>query len=133
MSRVFRRYLLFQLPDAAAGGLVVTLLVHFDVVSPRVGGLIFALWVLKELVLFPFVRSAYEQSSPHGTEALVGAEGVVTAALGEDGMAGFVRVGSELWRARPASETEPPPIGASIRVDAVEGYTLVVSPARRSG
>lgn len=128
MMRVFRRYLLFQLPDAAAGGFVVLLLVHNEVVSSELGWLLFALWLAKELALFPLVRRAYEPMSPHGTEALVGARGFVTAMPVNDGETGFVRIGPELWRASAAQGEGLPPIGTSVCVQSVEGFTLRVSP-----
>ena len=128
MTTVFRRYLLFQLPDAAAGGLVAMLLVHNEWVSPLVGWLLFALWIGKELALFPLVRRAYEPMSPHGTAALVGERGVVTALPESPGAAGFIRIGAELWRAAPASGGALPPIGTSVCVERVDGYTLLITP-----
>lgn len=127
--RVFRRYLLLQLPDLAAAGLGAALLVGFDVVTPRVGWLLFAGWVAKELLFFPLLRRAYEPSAPHGTAALVGARGVVTSPLSHAGDEGFVRIGSELWRARALPGDAAAEVGAPIRVEAVDGYTLVVAPA----
>jgi membrane protein implicated in regulation of membrane protease activity len=123
--RVLRRYLLFQLPDAAAGAVVLALLVNFDVISPPVGWVLFAVWIGKEIALYPLVRRAYEPTPETVTELLIGRTGVVTAALDENG---FVRVGPELWRARSAPGAAVAPVGTVVRVDAVDGYTVEVSP-----
>jgi membrane protein implicated in regulation of membrane protease activity len=124
-GRIIRRYMLFQIPDAAAGALVLLLLVHNDFVSPNLAWVLFALWIGKEVALFPLVRRAYEPSGPTGTDALIGSTGVVTAPLAENG---FVRVGSELWRARAASGVATPEVGATVRIESVEGYTMLVAP-----
>jgi membrane protein implicated in regulation of membrane protease activity len=122
---VLRRYLLFQLPDASAGALVLMLLVHFEVISVPVGWALFAVWIGKEIALYPLVRRAYEPSSASVTDALIGRTGVVTAALEENG---YVRVGPELWRARANPGVAAPPIGAQVRIEAVDGYTISVVP-----
>ena len=59
-----------------------------------------------------------------GKEEMLGAEGVVTAALSVQGE-GMVRVHGELWRAAAAS---PVPEGALVRVTRVEGLKLFVEP-----
>jgi len=59
-----------------------------------------------------------------GKEEMLGAEGVVTAALPAQGE-GMVRVHGELWRAAASS---PVPEGALVRVTRVEGLKLFVEP-----
>jgi membrane-bound serine protease (ClpP class) len=62
-----------------------------------------------------------------GSEELVGLAGVVTAL---DGPEAWVRVHSELWRAR---SREPLREGARVRVTAVDGLTLQVAPVDTQG
>jgi len=59
-----------------------------------------------------------------GKEEMLGAEGVVTAALPAQGE-GMVRVHGELWRAAASS---PVPEGALVRITRVEGLKLFVEP-----
>ena len=103
------------------------LLVHNEVVSVTLGWVLFALWIGKELALFPLVRRAYEPMAPHGTAALVGERGVVTAMPADGGEIGYVRIGPELWRAMPVEGEALPAIGTPVRIEAVEGYTLRVA------
>jgi membrane-bound serine protease (ClpP class) len=59
-----------------------------------------------------------------GKEEMLGAEGVVTAALPAEGE-GMIRVHGELWRAAASS---PVPEGTLVRVTRVEGLKLFVEP-----
>jgi membrane-bound serine protease (ClpP class) len=59
-----------------------------------------------------------------GREEMLGAEGVVTAALPAQGE-GMIRVHGELWRAAASS---PVPEGTLVRVTRVEGLKLFVEP-----
>ncbi len=136
---VLRRYLLFQIPELLAGGIVLLLLVRLDFLSIALGWILFAGWVLKEAALYPFIRRAYEPSSPMGGKAMVGAIGLVavpasatsgsrsTAADHRSGWQGRVQIGPELWNARLAPGSEPVSLGSQVRVEAVEGLTLIVS------
>lgn len=56
---------------------------------------------------------------------LVGCTATVRAALDPVGQ---VYVQGALWRARPAEEGAPVPSGSRVRVDAVDGLTLIVEP-----
>ncbi len=58
-----------------------------------------------------------------GPEALIGAEGVVVLPCRPDGQ---VRLGGELWHARCDEGAD---VGDRVRVDRLEGLTLVVTPA----
>jgi len=84
-----------------------------------------AAFVAKDLVLFPFVRHAYEVEMRENGSHLVGTTACVEQALDPEG---WVRLGSELWRAR-ATEGEAFPIGTRVSVEAVEGLTLRVTAA----
>ncbi len=117
---------------------MLLLLVRMDYLSSGLAWLLFAGWVLKEIVLFPTLRIAYEPSNPIGGEALIGAIGRVavpaTAASGSPGFAegrgggwqGRVQIGPELWNARLALGSQPVSLGSPVRVEAVEGLTLIV-------
>jgi membrane-bound ClpP family serine protease len=106
-------------------GLLV-LLVHWWDLAPRLAFLFMALWVLKDLALYRFVRKAYEPRSGGGAGALVGALATTRDRLEPDG---YVLVGHELWRARLREGVVER--GAQVRVLAVRGLTLVVEVAER--
>ncbi len=124
LRTVLSRYVLFQLPELLLVGMALLILVGLNVLSVNLGWLLLALWLLKEVVLFPFVRRAYEPSDPGGTAALLGATGVVTQRLD---LAGTVRIGPELWTARLEAGSDPAEVGTTVCVKSVEGLTLHVA------
>ena len=88
-----------------------------------------ALWIVKDLALFPILRIAYEPAGGSGgAENLIGALGIVSADLDPEG---WVRIGAERWRARVSREHAPVPAGSTVRVTAVDGLLLRVEPAPR--
>jgi membrane-bound ClpP family serine protease len=92
------------LPDWAAAGII-------------------GLWVIKDAVMFPFVRIAYQPGSGGGAASLVGARGTAQDALRPSG---YVRVSAELWRAELPPGAAPVEPGDRVRVLGVHGLTLVV-------
>lgn len=121
-ARTFRRYLAFQAAGWVVAVLAAILSVHLGLLGPAVAAVIVLAWVVKDLVLYRFVRHAYETEDASPTERLVGAVAVVERDLAPEGM---VRLGRELWTARGAGDDEMK-TGARVRVVAVEGLVLIV-------
>jgi membrane protein implicated in regulation of membrane protease activity len=61
-----------------------------------------------------------------GTSALVGRSAKVVEEVTDDG--GKVRIGGELWSARPYDESQVIPAGSTVDVFAIEGATALVHP-----
>jgi membrane protein implicated in regulation of membrane protease activity len=127
--RVFARYLAAEVPSWIVLGVVLAVLMHAWDLSGRAVAITLGLWVLKDLALFPALRIAYEPGGGSGgAENLIGELAVVSVALDPEG---WVRIGSERWRARAAQQHAPLPVGAEVRVLAIEGLLLRVEPAPR--
>jgi hypothetical protein len=62
------RYAMFQLPGTIGVSLLLAALVRWGGLAPRTAALLLALWVLKDLALFPFVRRAYQTRGGGGGE-----------------------------------------------------------------
>jgi len=86
---------------------------------------LFALWIAKDLALYPILRVGYEDPSPDISEQLVGALGSVRDDLEPEG---WVRVGAELWRARCPTRDAPLRVDTTVRVTEVDGLVLEVEP-----
>jgi len=61
-----------------------------------------------------------------GTSALVGRAAKVVEEITDD--SGKVRIGGELWSARPYDESRVIPVGSTVDVFAIEGATALVHP-----
>ena len=126
-SRVLAKYLLFQVPGWVGAVTVLWALVRWWELDPWLAVVLFGLWLLKDIVLFPVLRVGYESRAGGAEAVLVGASGVAQDDLRSDRV-GYVRVGAELWRARlvgGGAEAEIPQ-GASVRVTALRDMTLIV-------
>jgi membrane-bound ClpP family serine protease len=114
---LYARYLLFEWGHLTA---------------PLAWGLL-GLWVLKDALMFPVTKVAYETPHrPHGPEALLGevavAQGPITSWGAGD--SGWVLVRGELWRAHSREGTAAVAQGDRVRVVEARGHVLVVeSPA----
>lgn len=123
---VVARYTLFQIPGwVVVGGLAWGSREWFGV-SDVVALAAFVLWVVKDVVLFPFVRRAYEPDG--GGDAASALLGAVAVAQEELAPSGYVRLRAELWRAELGPERPPVPAGGRVRVTGLRGLTLLVEP-----
>jgi membrane-bound ClpP family serine protease len=125
-----QRYLLFQVPGWLLVSTVVFLLFRSAVVSRNTALVLVALWVVKDLVLYPMFKGAYRKQHNAGDAGLIGLEAVAVDGLDPSG---FVRVRGERWRARVAPGAAPIAAGTRVRVLAVEGLTLTVTAAEATG
>jgi membrane-bound serine protease (ClpP class) len=80
------------------------------------------------IILMRLVMKSRKWKVSTGAEELVGETGEVTEPVGPAGNFGMVFVHGELWRAA-ASDGQPIPKGARIRVAKVKGLTLEVEPS----
>lgn len=126
---LYARYAIFQLPGMFFAGIVLTLLVQWGQLTPTLAWVLFALWVLKDLLMFPVTKIAYETPHrPHGPDALLGEEAVAQDAITCEGSgeAGWVLVRGELWRALAREGTTPVAQGDRVRIVETRERVLVV-------
>lgn len=120
--RVIARYIAFNIPGLVLVSIVVFLLQHWNIISVGLAWLLLALWMIKDAVLFPFTRTAYEDPPSSGPQGLVGSEGVASTDLDPKGL---VVVQGERWQAftRDGGLIER---HRSVRVCDTRGIILVV-------
>jgi membrane protein implicated in regulation of membrane protease activity len=129
ISPVFWRYLGFQIPGFCLAAIALILLARWTSLSELAAWVLFAMWVAKDLALYPWARVGYEsRPGPTGSEAMLGATGTAVTPLAPDAT-GRVRVGAEHWRAHLAHGAATLTAGALVRVVEVKGLTLVVEEA----
>lgn len=120
------RYLILQVPGWVLTAAVLFALWEWAGLRFAIAAGLFSLWVAKDLLLYPLLRSAYESDGRTGAEQLVGEHGV---ARGELAPQGFVLVRGELWRAEARRGSAAIPAGKAVRVVAARRLTLVVEAA----
>lgn len=123
------RYWLFQIP-----GWVITITLLVGLAQSMdlpiwAGILVMALSVLKDAILYPFLKPGYERNVKTGIARLVGGRGVVKQTLDPEG---FVQVAGELWMARASQGGQSIPAGTRVLIEASDGMTLIVSEAKSS-
>jgi membrane protein implicated in regulation of membrane protease activity len=124
-QRTFVRYVAFQLPGWALAAGVAWWLAASAGLAPWLAGLGWTLFVIKDFVLYRFVRESYAVSDPAAAALLVGRTGIARERIDP---AGYVRVGAELWRAELAPGASAIDADAPVRVCDVRGLTLIVEP-----
>lgn len=97
------------------------------------GGALIALGIVSAVAFYFITRKviAAHRGRPvrTGTEELVGSVGEARSGLDPDGQ---VYLAGAIWAARLASGDRPVRLGDKVRVEAVEGLTLVVRPQAQS-
>ncbi|MDQ2631358.1 MAG: hypothetical protein M3Y75_10390 [Actinomycetota bacterium] len=99
-----------------------------DIADYAGGGLI-ALGILSGITFYFVSRKVWEAHRNErvrtGSEEMIGASAEARTSIEPEGQ---VWIGGALWRARLAAGASPVRVGGRVRVEAVEGLTLVVHP-----
>jgi membrane protein implicated in regulation of membrane protease activity len=123
--RTLLRYTLFQIPDLILLSLGLAAAVRWWGLPVLAAYGLAAVWIAKDIILFPVLRIAYEPDASSNVDGMHGALGVVTQPLVP---VGYVKLGSELWKAELVSGSGSLSAGSTIRVVEVRGLTLIVEP-----
>ena len=120
----WQKYALFQIPGWLAAAVILLGLVEWISLSPWAASGLFALWFIKDIAMYPLVRSAYQSNVKTGAEQLVGKKGMAQSSIDPRGM---VRVRGELWQAETESSERRIEPNSKVNVTAARGLTLIVS------
>jgi len=121
----WKRYLLFQIPGWIIATAVVTSLWYWRILPLWLSVLCFSVWLLKDLLLYPLTRTAYETAAKTGPAALVGTKGVAEGNLAPDG---YIRIRGELWRAVSEPADQMIFAGTQVEILSAEGMRVYVRP-----
>ncbi len=121
---VYGRYVLMNIPGLVGLVLLLIIIEGFFLLSGWIFWMLIALWVFKDVALFPFVWQSYLPNEATMTGTMIGKRGVVTKRLDPSG---YVQVRGELWRAERigGSAIEE---GRPVRIKKMEGLLLYVEP-----
>ncbi len=122
-SRTIARYTLFQIPVLILLSLGLGAAVRWWDLPVLVAFGLVAAWIAKDVIMYPILCVAYQSGGSGGVYEIHGALGVVVQPLAPSG---YVRLGSELWRAELVTNSGSVSVGSAIRVVEVRGLTLLV-------
>lgn len=69
---------------------------HYIGFDWKIFWIVLLIWIIKDILMFPFIWRSYDTSSDNKVHGLKGKKGTVTRRLDPEG---YVRIGGELWRA----------------------------------
>ena len=124
MKSTFGRYVLLQIPGWIMAALLLWGAQQWLAVSLWFIGVGLSAWILKDFVLYPLVRTAYQSDVKTGIEQLIGDIGIVQSELAPRGK---VRVRGELWSAEIAPGSQPLARGEPVRILGAQGVILIVA------
>ena len=107
--------------------LVLLLVRHYQMISIWGALICFVAWVVKDWILYPWLKSAYEISTRTGSKTLIGHKGVAESHLAPEGL---IRVRGELWRAVASPRDLAIRTGIAVEIINTDGMTLFVRPVK---
>ena len=124
-SKILLRYFLLQLPGIFFIAALIIFLYLIKAVSFKVIWIVLAVWVIKDIVLYPFLWRSYDLSPNSGKYQMIGQRGVALEAINPTG---YVMVKGESWSARLKNKKSVIRKDEPVYVSDVQGLTLIVRP-----
>jgi membrane-bound ClpP family serine protease len=119
------KYALVQVVDLALLIVVLLFLDEWLDIPTWFTVALIAFWIIKDVLLFPLLRRAYEGSSTKDDDIMTGATGVARERLAPSG---YVWIKGELWLAEVAVSGQVIEPGKAVKVLSRRGLTLLVVP-----
>ena len=126
MMSVPQRYFLIQVPGWILAAIILYALHRLLAVPLWLAAILMVADIVKDVVLFPYLRRAYETTESMPAERLIGERAVIRQALTPEG---YVQVRGELWRARSVDPETPTDSGSGVVIVGAQGTLLDVAPA----
>ncbi len=120
---IYLRYILLNIPEFVAMILILVVIQYWIVIPVWLLWSIIGFWIVKDVVLFPFIWRAYDWDRAGRSRSMIGECGIAKEILAPSG---YIQVHGELWRAERLGEGPPIEAGHSVRVKKMEGLTLFV-------
>ena len=121
-ARIMQRYMLLQAPGVLILVLVLILVRQWINLSTLFICSLVALWVAKDIILFPFLWRAYDRDQQN---QMIGARGIAEERLAPSG---YVYIHGELWQAEVMKGYPPIERGETVHVRGINGLKLLVQP-----
>ena len=124
-ARIYWRYILLNIPAMVLIILAIILVQKWITMPIWLSLTIIFIWLIKDVILFPFVWRAYDWERPGRSRSMIGKQGITRERLAPSG---YVLVQGELWKAESAEAGQSIESGKFVRVVKMEGLKLFVIP-----
>jgi membrane protein implicated in regulation of membrane protease activity len=124
---IYIRYILLNIPGLAAVILILIVVQYWVVLPAWLIGSIIGFWIVKDVLLFPFVWRAYDGEQTGQSRSMIGERAIARKRLAPTG---YVRIHGELWRAEKIGDGPPIEIGQTVKIVKMKGLTLMVEPVK---
>ena len=122
-GKIIVKYALLQIPGLLSLILILFVIEYWVKIPLWLVSSVVVFSVIKDIILFPFVWTAYDNRSYDANLKMIGQKGVAQEVLDPRG---YVQVRGELWRAEIAEGCQPIQKGASLKVKEIRGLNLIV-------
>ncbi len=122
---IYLRYILLNIPEFVAMILILVVIQYWVVIPVWLLCSIIGFWIVKDVVLFPFIWRAYDWDRAGRSRSMIGERGIAKDTLAPSG---YIQIRGELWKAEIRGEGLPIEAGQPVRVEKMEGLTLFVVP-----
>ncbi len=123
-GRIYLRYILLNIPAMVLIIMALILAQHWITIPIWLSLTIIFIWLIKDVILFPFVWRAYDWDRPGRFRSMIGKQGITRERLAP---AGYVLVQGELWKAEITEADQPIESGKFVQVVKMEGLKLFVT------
>mgnify|MGYP006291068065 CR=1 FL=1 len=121
--RILGRYILLQLPVIIILILVYQLSQQYETIPGKYILILLGIWIIKDIVLYPFVWRAYDARLLKAKHTMIGLKGVCIDRLDPEG---YIRVRGERWRAQVRDDLSTIKKGERVYIYGNDGLTLLV-------
>jgi membrane protein implicated in regulation of membrane protease activity len=128
--KILIRYILLQIPGTVLLALILVQVNNWIELPQWIIWFIVAIWVAKDIILFPFVWSAYDWHYQDETRSMIGKRGVAKERLAPSG---YIQIYGELWKAKIIEGNRPIEKGEGVLVEDMQGLILLVRPNKGEG
>jgi len=128
--QVIVKYALFQVPEFLLFIVAMIIAGRWINIPAWFFWSFIVLLIAKDVLLFPFVRRAYDSWDATKACSLIGKKGTVIKPLKPTG---YVQVSGELWKAKVSGSGKTIEKGEVIRVEEVKGFCLIVDRSNAPG
>ena len=123
LSRVLLKYSLIQLPALVVIVFILMLVRQRISIPSWLVWCLIGLWIIKDLILYPFVWRAYDWDPSGDSDMMTDLRGIAKERIDPSG---YIMVRGELWQARVIGDSVTIEKGENVVIKAREGLTLLI-------